>query len=30
VDWLEVVNAEARAMLPAHVPLTFGIALGRL
>jgi len=30
VDWLEVLNAEARAMLPAHVPLTFGVALGRL
>lgn len=30
VDWLEVVDADARAMLPEHVPLTFGIALGRL
>jgi len=30
VDWLEVVNAEARAWLPAHVPLTFGLAVGRL
>ena len=29
VDWLEVVNAEARALLPDHVPLTFGIAVGR-
>lgn len=30
VDWLEVVDAEARALLPAHTPVTFGIALGRL
>jgi len=30
VDWLEVVDAEARDLLPAHTPLTLGIALGRL
>ena len=29
VDWLEVVEADARALLPAHTPLTFGLALGR-
>lgn len=30
VDWLEVVDGEARALLPSHAPLTVGIALGRL
>ena len=29
-EWLEVVDAEARALMPAHTPVTFGIALGRL
>jgi hypothetical protein len=30
VDWLEVVEDEARALLPAHTPFTIGVALGRL
>lgn len=30
LEWLEVVDAESRALLPAHAPVTFGIALGRL
>jgi hypothetical protein len=30
LDWLEVVDDEARAMLPVHTPLTIGVAFGRL
>lgn len=30
LEWLEVVDAEARALLPVRAPVTFGIALGRL